>query len=217
MLSACVPAVITCGIRVRPAIASNQPLRGETSLMECRGYAAILAIALLSLTGGAFVGGAVASTGGMDSAAPRGGAWPQQAAASQSSGAAQSSDTQKGTNPPTAGSAQHSITVQFDYDFTKTPACTAKVTEACVQKFNVYDISGDKPYLLFSIPAPQNAHGVVKGITATSPRMWFAIGSHRIGVSAQMPDGEKSPPRDCKVIIEIKADSPPSPPESHQD
>jgi len=106
----------------------------------------------------------------------------------------------------------HSITVQFDYDFTQTPACSTKVTTACVKTFDVYDISGDKPYLLFSVPVAQNARGVMKGITATSPRMLFAIGKHRIGVSAQMPNGEKSPPRDCKVIIEIKADNPPSPP-----
>jgi hypothetical protein len=147
----------------------------------------------------------------------------QQAAAGESSAAPHTSSTQQGGAQPSgtpqeasaaAGSAMHSITVQFDYDFTKTPACTGKVTKACVQKFNVYDISGEKPYLLFSIPAPQNAQGLMKGITASSPRMWFAIGSHRIGVSAQMPDGEKSPPRDCKVIIEIKADSPPSPPAS---
>ena len=173
--------------------------------MDRRGYAAVLAIALLSPM--------------------RDANWKQQTAAGQSSAAPQSSDkqpagtqqgdTQKGTNPPAGGSAQHSITVQFDYDFTKTPACTSKVTKACVQKFNVYDISGEKPYLLFSVPVPQNAQGMMKGITATSPRMWFAIGKHRIGVSAQMPDGEKSPPRDCKVIIEIKADNPPNPPESH--
>jgi hypothetical protein len=191
---------------------------------DCRRYAAVLAIALLSPGRGAFIGGAVASAGGTDYAAARGGIWPQQATASQSSGAAKASgtqpgdtqqgDTQKGTNPSTVGSALHSITVQFDYDFTKTPGCTAKVTKACVQKFNVYDISSAKPYLLFSIPAPPNAQGVMKGIKATSPRMWFAVGSHRIAVSAEMPDGERSTPRDCKVIIEIKADSPPNPPES---
>ena len=130
-------------------------------------------------------------------------------------GGAQPGDTQKGTNPPVAGSALHSISVHFDYDFTKTPACTAKTTKACVQKFNVYDISGERPYLLFSIPAPQNAQGLMKGITASSPRMWFAVGSHRIGVSAQTSDGENSPPRDCKVVIEIKADNPPSLPGSH--
>jgi hypothetical protein len=193
-------------------------------LTDCRGYAAVLALALLSPGRGIFVDEAVASTGATNYAATRGGSGQQPAAGSHSSAAAQSSGTQqggtqqgeaqKGTNSPSAGSAQHSITVQFDYDFTKTPVCTAKVTKACVQKFNVYDISSAKPYLLFSIPAPQNAQGVMKGITATSPRMWFAVGSHRIGVSAEMPDGEKSTPRDCKVIIEIKADSPPNPPES---
>jgi hypothetical protein len=187
---------------------------GEESLIDSRGYAVILAIALLSAGRGSFIGGAFANAGATNYAAPHAGS-QQQATAGQSNGAAQSSETQKGTNPlPAAGSAMHSITVQFDYDFTKTRACTAKVTTACVQKFNVYDISGEKPYLLFSIPVPQNAQGLMKGITATSPRMWFAIGRHRIGVSAQMPDGEKSPPRDCKVIIEIKADSPPSPPAS---
>jgi hypothetical protein len=141
--------------------------------------------------------------------------WQQQATAGQSSAAPQSSGTRKEPNPPPSGSAMHSITVQFDYDFTKTPACSTKVTTACVKTFDVYDISGDKPYLLFSIPVPPNAQGAMKGITATSTRMWFAIGKHRIGVSAQMPNGEKSPPRDCKVIIEIKADNPPSPPASH--
>jgi hypothetical protein len=194
-------------------------------LTDCRGYAAILALALLSPGRGTFIDEAVASTGATSYAATRDGRGQQPATASQSSAAAQSSgtqqggaqqgDAQKGTNPPVAGSAQHSITVQFDYDFTKTPVCTAKVTKACVQKFNVYDISSAKPYLLFSIPAPPNAQGVMKGITATSPRMWFAVGSHRIGVSAEMPGGEKSPPRDCKVIIEIKADNPANPPESH--
>jgi hypothetical protein len=171
--------------------------------MDRSRYAAVLAIAVLSP---ALV-------------AARGASSLQQSPASQASATPQSSGTQQsgtqeGTNAPVAGSAQHSITVQFDYDFTKTPACTAKVTKACVQKFNVYDISGEKPYILFSIPAPQNAQGLVKGISATSPRMWFAIGKHRIGVSAEMPNGEKSPPRDCKVIIEIKVDSPTSPPAS---
>jgi hypothetical protein len=170
--------------------------------MHCRVHAAILAIALLLPSRGA----------------PLGGVWQQQEAAGQSSAAQRSSATEKGSEERAAGSAMHSITVHFDYDFTKTPACSAKVTTACVQTFDVYDISSEKPYLLFSIPVPANAQGLMKGITATSPRMLFAVGKHRIGVSAQMPNGEKSPPRDCKVIIEIKADnpsSPASPPASH--
>ncbi len=183
--------------------------------MDRREYAVILAIALLLPARGASAGGTVASTRVTDRPAPRGGVWQQQAAAGEASTATQSSSRQRGTDPAPSGSAMHSITVQFDYDFTKTPACSAKVTSACVQTFDVYDISGDKPYLLFSVPVPQNAQGTMKGITAKSPRMLFVIGRHRIGVSAQMPNGEKSPPHDCKVVIEIKADNPPRPPASH--
>lgn len=184
-------------------------------MRDRREYGAILALALLLALRVTAVGAAVASAGVTRGAAPGGRAWQQQATTGQSNTAPQSSGTQSGPNPAPSGSAMHSITVHFDYDFTKTPACSTKVTTACVKTFDVYDISGDKPYFLFSIPAPQNAQGVMKGITATSPRMLFAIGKHRIGVSAQMPNGEKSPPRDCKVIIEIKADNPPRPPASH--
>jgi len=186
-------------------------VNGDTAPVYCRAYAVILMIASLLL--------AATSSAGMTRVAAAGGAgWVQQATAGGSNTAPQSTGAQQGANRAAAGSAMHSITVQFDYDFTKTPACSVKVTTACVKTFDVYDISGEKPYLLFSIPVPANAQGAMKGITATSPRMLFAIGKHRIGVSAQLPNGVKSPPRDCKVIIEIKADNPPSPsspPASH--
>jgi hypothetical protein len=184
-------------------------------LIDCRVYAAILAIALVLPARGPSAGAEAVRGGVKRGTAPGDGAEHQQPAAGQSSATAPASGTQHGANPPAAGSAMHSITVQFDYDFTKTPACTAKVTTACIRTFDVYDISGEKPYLLFSIPVPANAQGLMKGIAATSPRMLFAIGKHRIGVSAQMSNGDKSPPRDCKVIIEIKADNPPSPTASH--
>jgi hypothetical protein len=178
-------------------------------LIDCRVYAVIVAVALVLPARGPLVGAAVVGVGVTRDTAPRA-RGRQQQAAGQSSAAQQASGTHTETNPPPAGSALHSITVQFDYDFTKTPACAAKVTTACIKTFDVYDISGEKPYLLYSIPVPANAQGLMKGITATSPRMLFAIGKHRIGVSAQMANGEKSPPRDCKVIIEIKAENPPS-------
>jgi hypothetical protein len=184
-------------------------------LIDCRVYAAILAIALVLPARGPSAGAEAVRGGVMRGTAPGDGAGHQQPSAGQSSATTQGSGTQHGANPPAAGSAMHSITVQFDYDFGKTPACAAKVTTACIKTFDVYDISGEKPYLLFSIPVPANAQGLMKGIVATSPRMLFAIGKHRIGVSAQMPNGEKSPPRDCKVIIEIKADNPPSPTAAH--
>lgn len=185
------------------------------SLRDRQEYGSILAVVLLLAVRGTSVGAAVAGAGVTRGAAAGGAVWQQQATAGQSSVGPRSSGTQQESNPPPSGSATHSITVQFDYDFTKTPACSTKVTTGCVKTFDVYDISGDKPYLLFSIPVPQNAQGAMKGITATSPRMLFAVGKHRIGVSARMPDGEKSPPRDCKVIIEIKADNPPNPPTSN--
>jgi hypothetical protein len=111
----------------------------------------------------------------------------------------------KSQEPAPVGAAMHSIALTFDYDFTKTPACSEKVKKQCVAKFSVYDISGDKPYFLFSAPVPDGAHGLMKGITVTSPRMLFAVGKHRIAVSAQEPDGKESSPHDCKTIIEIKA------------
>jgi hypothetical protein len=185
--------------------------------MNCPVYAAIVAVALVMPARGALAGAEVANVAVTRDTPPWTSGWQQQTAG-QSSAAQEASGTHTGTNSPPAGSAMHSITVQFDYDFTKTPVCAAKVTPACVKTFDVYDISGEKPYLLFSIPAPANAQGMMKGITATSPRMLFAIGKHRIGVSALMANGEKSPPRECKVIIEIKPENSPSPstpPASH--
>lgn len=108
------------------------------------------------------------------------------------------------TGRPQTDSAMHRITIQFNYDFTETPACSANLKAKCVQKFSVYDISGDKPYFLFAVPVPQNAHGIMKAITATSPPMLFVVGKHRIGVSAQTADGKESAPRACKTMIEIK-------------
>ena len=113
---------------------------------------------------------------------------------------AQEKDPPKSTS---SGSAMHTVTVKFDYDFTHTPLCNGKIKDACVSTFTVYDISGPKVYKLFSVPAPANAKGVMKGITATSPRMLFEVGKHRIGVSAVSASGKESPPVACDTIVEI--------------
>jgi hypothetical protein len=111
---------------------------------------------------------------------------------------------QNATKEP-SGSAMHSITLKFDYDFTHNPVCTVKTKkDACVTAFIVYDISNPKAYKLFSIPAPPDAKGAVKGITATSPRMLFGLGKHRIGVAAVSANGKESPPVDCNVIVDIR-------------
>lgn len=150
--------------------------------------------------------GIVAGEKGSDSAEAFFAAGSNQQSATSEPGSAQKSSESKESpaheQQPAAG--MHSIVLQFDYDFTKTPACSEKVKKSCVQQFVAYDISGEKPYYLFSFPVPEDAQGIMKGIKATSPRLLFAVGKHRIGVSARMPDGKESPPRDCKTIIDIR-------------
>src|ERR1700746_1746658 len=89
---------------------------------------------------------------------------------------------------------KHTIVVTFNYDFTAVPACSEKVTKKCIAKFIVYDISGEKPYKLFTIPVPAGASGKVKGISAESQPLLFESGKHLLGVSAQRENGEESNP-----------------------
>jgi hypothetical protein len=98
------------------------------------------------------------------------------------------------TLPQTAAPASHSLTVRFDYDFRRTPACAAKLKKGCVRQFVVYDISAGeaKRSILFTIPAPRKAKGPVNGITAASPQLSLESGKHLLAVVAQYPDGSES-------------------------
>ena len=115
------------------------------------------------------------------------------------SSAASFQGASQGTSPQ-ATSAQgtqakpHTIAVKFDYDFKLTPACTAKVKEKCVSGFAVYDISGGptKAFKLMTVPVPDGASGMMKGITATTPPRVFAPGKHLISVTAVDPKGTES-------------------------
>ena len=98
---------------------------------------------------------------------------------------------------------KHTITVKFDYNFTPTPACSEKVTKKCIAKFIVYDISGEKPYKLFTIPVPAGATGKVKGISGESQPLLFESGKHLLGVSAQRDSGEESNPHATTVWATI--------------
>jgi hypothetical protein len=104
----------------------------------------------------------------------------------------------------TAGST-HKITLRFDYDFRSTPACSAKVSEDCVQQFVVYDISGGaaKRIKLLVIPVPANARGLVHGIAATTPPLLFEPGKHLLAVSAKMPNGRESDPSACTTWVKV--------------
>lgn len=126
-------------------------------------------------------------------------------AAGQAPGGALGSTQNAQQTPQTPTHGIHSVTVKFDYDFTKTPACSAKVTKACVQEFVAYDISAGVKHRtkLFVIPVPPGAKGLVQGITGTSPKLDFESGKHLLSVSAQEPDGTESKHRACTTWIEI--------------
>jgi hypothetical protein len=107
--------------------------------------------------------------------------------------------------PRKEGPSMHSITVKFDYDFGRTPACTDKIKKRCIQQFVVYDISAGEasPSQLFTVPVPPDANGLVSGITGTSPKLSIASGSRRLGVVAHEPDGKESRPGSCTIWISV--------------
>jgi hypothetical protein len=98
---------------------------------------------------------------------------------------------------------KHTVTVTFDYDFTVSHACSAAIAKKCVAQFNVYDISGGKPYKLFTISAPSGASGPVKGITGDSQPLLFESGRHLFAVTAQTAGGEESSPRACSTWASV--------------
>jgi hypothetical protein len=109
--------------------------------------------------------------------------------------------------PQPASSSKHTITVNFDYDFSKTPACSKTVTMACVQEFIVYDTSAGLKVRtkLFSIPVPPGETKLVKGITGKSPLLLFESGKHRIAVTAQMAGGKESDIDASMTWVEVPA------------
>jgi|HubBroStandDraft_5_1064220.scaffolds.fasta_scaffold14584_4 hypothetical protein len=128
----------------------------------------------------------------------------QAAQPTQSSQAAEQKMQVPIEHPGPPGAGVHAISVAFNYDFTKTPACSAKVTQDCVAKFEVYDISVPRrQFLLFSIAVPPGAAGKSNPIKATGPRMKFEVGRHRLGVSAVTPQGGESDPALCSTIVNV--------------
>jgi hypothetical protein len=117
------------------------------------------------------------------------------------------------TAPASDPADLHTITITFDYNFDNNPSCAEKpALKRCVKQFVVYDISVKKVEL-FSIPVPDGAHGLVKGIQGESPMRIFLPGKHYIAVTAQNADGLESPVSSGRIAVEIKpkaADSNPS-------
>ena len=132
-------------------------------------------------------------------------ALPPPTAAPQTPATPASPSAAKAAATPTPP-AKHTITVKFDYDFSRSPACSANITTKCVQQFNVYDISGGPVHRikLFPIPVPPNAIGQMRGITGTSPQLSFEPGTHFLAVTAQPPTGNESNPVVCMTIVKMK-------------
>ena len=104
--------------------------------------------------------------------------------------------------------------VQFDYDFTKNPACSTKKTaKTCIKQFDVYDVSGGK-FKLFSIPAPADAKGIAKGISGTSPPRVFEPGTHFIAVTAENAGGEESSLPSARTTVTIPPTTPAAAPQA---
>jgi hypothetical protein len=91
-------------------------------------------------------------------------------------------------------SGKHTVTVTFNYDFSRTPSCSAKVTKHCILQFNVYDVSAGakKRVKIFSILATPGETKAVPGIKGTSPLMAFEPGKHKLAVTAQDANGKES-------------------------
>jgi len=107
--------------------------------------------------------------------------------------------------PAASTHGQHTVTITFDYDFGRTPGCSKKVKTLCVQQFVAYDISAGarQATMLFPIPLPPNPVGVVRGITATSPKLDFESGKHLLSVAAEGPDGRQSRKSVCTTWVTI--------------
>lgn len=105
--------------------------------------------------------------------------------------------------PVGAKSGKHSIKVSFNYDFRLTPACTPNLNHDCVKQFVLYQTfaGNSNRRELMTIPLPSNPQGLVKRITATTPRISFDSGKLSLAVVAQMPNGHESTP--CTVSVTV--------------
>ncbi len=135
---------------------------------------------------------------------------PAQPTSSQPATQSPPASTTPAQNPPCPQTPQamHSISGTFDYDFTKTPACTRKIHQNCVAQFVLYDVSIGVPKRkqLVVIPLPSNPNGLVQKISWSTGCLVFESGKHRLAVRAQEPNGVESHVKQCgscTTIIEI--------------
>jgi len=105
----------------------------------------------------------------------------------------------------------HVVTVTFNYDFRESPACTPKTkSRTCIKEFVVYDVASGREKL-FTIPPPDGATGIVKGITATGSEHAIPPGIHYIAVTAVNAAGSESDTEAAKFQVEVKRKAAPAP------
>jgi len=98
----------------------------------------------------------------------------------------------------------HTITVTFNYDFSKTPVCEKKVVKNCVRTFLVYDVTdgATKKKYLFTIPAADNAKGVQQ-VSYTAQNVVIASGMRTLAVTASDFQGVQSDPAAAQTTITV--------------
>jgi hypothetical protein len=99
------------------------------------------------------------------------------------------------SSTPSAGPVTHTISVTFDYDFDRTPACTGKIQHHCVRQFVVYDISSgsNHAYPIGTVALPDSPYGQKRGIAGKTDPHVFESGKHLIAVTAQEPEPPPHP------------------------
>ncbi len=124
--------------------------------------------------------------------------------------ASQSSSSQ---TPPTE--AWHCVSVQFQYDFGKTPPCAGtNPKHPCVAQFAIYDTSNGTGKrhrtFLFNVPLPAKTSGV-EPVSGQSPKQIdFMLGWHKLGVGALDDTGKDSHMKfcdSCATWIDVQASS----------
>jgi hypothetical protein len=140
----------------------------------------------------------------------------------QASSSAQSTAPSSGQNAPQQtppADAWHCITVQFQYDFSKTPPCAgSKPKHPCVAQFAIYETTAgtNKKHriFLFYVPLPAKPSGVVQ-VTGESPKQIdFVLGAHKLSVGALDDTGKDSHMKfcdSCATWINVQAGPTPAP------
>jgi len=121
-------------------------------------------------------------------------ATPKQAAPSSQAPPA----NQPSSSAPSSASpkpAPHTISVTFDYNFDRTPACADKIQHHCVKQFIIYDISAGSRHArqIGTIALPEHPYGLKHGIAGKTDPHVFESGKHLIAVVAQEPEPQAHP------------------------